>query len=386
MYITATARGLDGNLLWFDQANNINVVLSDNATTMVSVSNITKVNSKVGQIGLDDLDKSNGLEADTALEAVKEITTGEVTLKNIQGITGNQDDGDALSDNVLKTTVANDIFNEDKYIGASVFDGGYTVGNNGQIILNVLNRSATKTAQIEAALNSSDPIVFKMTLDFTGIVTKADNTPIGERNVWVRLSNSETTDYDGFVILHQDNGYNRHVGVNYSVDGSGYATITKANMTLLKSDNAKGGRLYLDYVYNRTNTNAVTTANAFKIREIGSRVFKEGKFQQISGLDGGAKFIRNIHNGAFRKCKQLKKVNLGTDKKLRKINAKAFYDCKKLATVKLDGRGLKQVGSKAFSGCKSNITFKIKGNSSQVKKAWAKIKKQAPKKAKKGSI
>ena len=191
---------------------------------------------------------SNGLKADTALEAVKEIANGDVTLKNIKGITRNQETADALSNNVLKTTVSNDIFDEDKYIGASVFDGGYTVGNNGQIILNVLNRNATKTAQIEAALNSSDPIVFRMTLDFTGIVNDANNNAIGERNVWVRLSNSETTDYDGFVILHQDNGYNRHVGVNYSVDGSGYTTITKANMTLLKSDNAKGGRLYLDYL------------------------------------------------------------------------------------------------------------------------------------------
>ncbi len=181
--------------------------------------------------------------------------------------------------------------------------------------------------------------------------------------------------------------------------------VNEYDMEMLKSDIAKGKNLMLDEVFvfsvaNFANDNGLysaytqdvdwstlavntdlSTVSVGKIDTINSQLFKNAKEKFVK-----AEYAKFIHNGAFRKNKQLKKAYIGTEKNLKKVNAKAFYDCKKLATVKLSGKGLKQVGSKAFSGCKSNMIFKIKGNSTQVKKAWAKIKKQAPAKAKYAKI
>ena len=393
MYLTGTSFALGNDLLFFNPADlaNVWVQITDAATTPVDVSDFdgdTVNGAKSAAVAT--LATNNGVDnsGSTALarvqSAIKDIKTDEVKVSNIANAVTNKEKGSAISNNVLQQTVSNGIFKVDQYIGGDIFDGGYTILADGRIQFLINTRNATKTAQLQAAADSTSPVVFKLTMTFANGLTDWNNIAIGTKEVWVRLASQEEADYDGYVILHQDNGKNRHIGVNYKVDTSGYATIEAANNTVLKSDVVKGGRLYLDYVYDRTNTGENTAlASAYKIRTIGSRVFKDSKFQVIGGLgDDGANWIRNIHNGAFRSCKQLKKVNLGDQKKLRKINSKAFKGCKKLATVKLDGRGLKQVGSKAFEGCKSNITFKIKGSSSQAKKAWAKIKKQAPKKAK----
>ena len=388
LYLTGTSRALNGDLLYFD-AGAVYVQVA-NAVTPISVNDFTAnadaLNTSTTKgLNLATINTITGQSYASAEAAAKAIATGEVDVTDITRGVSSQGDGSKIANNVLKTTVSSEgIFKEDKYIGATVFDGGYQVMADGHFRFLVGTPSTQDTAYIEAALNSSDPIVLRMTVGFDNTVVRdGNNVAIPDKQAWVRLASQEAADYDGYVILHQDNGYDRHIGVNYSV-ANGYATITKANMDVLNSDVAKGGRLYLDYVYNRTNTSASTSTLAYKIRTIGSRVFKEGKFQVISGLNSdGAKWIRNIHNGAFRKCKQLKKVNLDTSKKIRKINEKAFYDCKKLATVKLDGRNLKKIGSKAFSGTKSNINFRIKANTkTQYNKAVKMLKKAAPKKAK----
>ena len=176
------------------------------------------------------------------------------------------------------------------------------------------------------------------------------------------------------------------------------------DLAILQSDIAKGKNLMLDKVYlfnvaDPTNNNSLNAASAQyidwgtgqntslgtteagEISEIHARLFKSCKEKLVN-----AENVKFINNGAFRKNKQLKKAIIGSEKNIKKINEKAFYDCKKLATVKLSGKTLKKVGSGAFKNCKSNMIFKIKGNSTQVKKAWAKIKKQAPAKAKYAKI
>ena len=405
--IIGNAVGVAGNIVYYDTATNNIVAIVSNADTKVKYSewgtsgvtndkissykalaagNITGVDTAKKKADGATYDDTQSFGSGVLTYAQKKgILNDTVKVSDIDAVVANDGTTGTITSSAYKQVVSLDgVFEENKYIGGDVFNG-FTIDADGSIRLTVANPSSVQDALINSAFNSIDPIVLKLRMTFAAnAFDNATNAQITPKEVWIRLANEAQSTYDGYVILHKDNGQNEKVGVNYTATADGYATITRVNTTKIEADSAKGGRLYLDYVYDRTNTSAstVTTNGAFKIREIGSRVFKGGKFQQISGLDGGAKWIRNIHNGAFRKCKQLKKVNLGDNKKLRKINEKAFYDCKKLATVKLDGRGLKQVGSKAFSGCKSNITFKIKGSSSQAKKAWAKIKKQAPKKAK----
>ena len=182
-------------------------------------------------------------------------------------------------------------------------------------------------------------------------------------------------------------------------------SVNSYDLEILQSDLAKGKNLLLDKIYafttdGATNDNGLfsaytqnvdwattavnttlDTTSVGKITTIHATLFKGCKEKFVNAEN--AKFI---NNGAFRKNKQLKKAVIGTEKNLKKVNSKAFYDCKKLATVRLSGKTLKQVGSSAFKNCKSNMIFKIKGNSTQVKKAWAKIKKQAPAKAKYAKI
>ena len=181
--------------------------------------------------------------------------------------------------------------------------------------------------------------------------------------------------------------------------------INSYDMDILKSDVAKGKNLLLNDIYvfdtaDYVNDNGlksaigqtedwgvlnvnenISTTSVGKITTIHSQLFKGTKEKFVK-----AEYAKFINNGAFRKNKQLKKAYIGNEKNLKKVNSKAFYDCKKLATVKLSGKALKNVGSGAFKNCKSNMIFKIKGNSTQVKKAWAKIKKQAPAKAKYAKI
>ena len=179
--------------------------------------------------------------------------------------------------------------------------------------------------------------------------------------------------------------------------------VNSYDLALLKSDYAKGKNLLLNEVYVWTGITGVdSTISAWndwddtmwsyveaygitsigKVRDIRSRVFKESKEKLVK-----AEYVKTIRNGAFRKNKQLKKAILGTEVSgVTKINEKAFYDCKKLATVKIKVKNLKNVGSGAFKNTKSNIIFKLKGNKSQVAKAWKKIKKQAPAKAKYAKI
>lgn len=181
--------------------------------------------------------------------------------------------------------------------------------------------------------------------------------------------------------------------------------VNEYDLEILKSDYAKGKNLMLDKVYvfataDPLNDNgfysAMTgwedyfnlgvdtdlgTVAIGKIDTIHARLFKECKEKYVD-----AQYAKFINNGAFRKNKQLKKARIGDEKNIKKINEKAFYDCKKLATVKLSGKALKRVGKDAFKKCKNNILFKIKGNDKQVKRAAKMLLKQAPAKARYAKI
>ena len=176
------------------------------------------------------------------------------------------------------------------------------------------------------------------------------------------------------------------------------------DLAILKSDLAKGKRLLLDEAFlfdvtdlvNNNSLNAagpqyydfgtlgentdLGTVSIGKITDIRSRLFKEGKEKLVQ-----AKNVKFIRNGAFRKSKQLKKAILSDDVSMKKINEKAFYDCKKLNTVKVKVNTLKQVGKNAFGGStdKKGLKFNLKcGNKTQYNKAVKLFKKSGVKKAK----
>ena len=238
------------------------------------------------------------------------------------------------------------------------------------------------------------------------------------------------TYWNGFVKLEGNNNLYTPIRVHYDVIGESVAganegilrvvtgtntiavynqtsfsqrlQITNVNsydMAILKSDYAKGKNLMLNEVFawegdkgfNTAYTNIyeslVLDINEFydtislgKIDTISARLFKDTKEKLVK-----AEYAKFIHNGAFRKNKQLKKAIIGTEKSAKKINEKAFYDCKKLTTFKVGGKTLKQVGKNALGGStdKKSLRIKIKaGSKSKYNEDVKKFKKSGVKKAK----
>ena len=240
--------------------------------------------------------------------------------------------------------------------------------------------------------------------------------------------------WNGYVMLEQDNNVWTPIRVHYSVLGSsalwdnenniivnysangwsgvianwdGVNTISDRkleiddvnsyDMQLLKSDYAKGKNLQLNYVYkfygdagkytaytawndtDRLWIDDFSTEKVGKVDTISARLFKETKVKLVK-----AEYAKFIHNGAFRKNKQLKKVIIGTEASAKKINEKAFYDCKKLKTAKIGVKTIKRVGKSAFGGStdKKGLKFNLKGNKTQYNKAVKLLKKSGVKKAK----
>ena len=98
----------------------------------------------------------------------------------------------------------------------------------------------------------------------------------------------------------------------------------------------------------------------YKVVKIGAQALKKAHMKKVV-----AENVRRIGKGSLRKCKQVKHADFQDSNKIRKINGKAFYDCKNLNTIIIDGRKLKTVGKDAFHGVKKNCTVKIKAKKSK---------------------
>ena len=81
--------------------------------------------------------------------------------------------------------------------------------------------------------------------------------------------------------------------------------------------------------------------------------------------------VTGISNGAFRNCKKLSRVTLGT--KIKVIGSNAFKGCKKLKKIQILSKQLKKVGKNALKGIHSNATIRVPGS---VKKAYQKLLKK----------
>ena len=231
-------------------------------------------------------------------------------------------------------------------------------------------------------------------------VDAVDGTIAGLNGLYVQIVNGTAVN----VINNRVVGTNAIATSTLQSNKLVIQDVQPDDYALLKSDVAKGKRLLLDEVYlfrvaDAWNNNSLAgagdavydfltlgestdfdTISIGKVTDIRSRLFKEGKEKLVQ-----AKNVKWIRNGAFRKSKQLKKAILSDDVSMKKINEKAFYDCKKLNTVKVKVKTLKQVGKNAFGGStdKKGLKFNLKAsNKTQYNKAVKLFKKSGVKKAK----
>lgn len=113
------------------------------------------------------------------------------------------------------------------------------------------------------------------------------------------------------------------------------------------------------------------------VKSIGKKAFYNCTKLTSVKIQGDS--LVSIDASAFQGCTSLKNITIPA--KVKTIGAKAFFGCKKLSKVTIKSTVLKSVGSNAFKSVKSNITFKCPKN--KIKKYTSLITKAgAPKKAK----
>jgi enoyl reductase-like protein len=163
------------------------------------------------------------------------------------------------------------------------------------------------------------------------------------------------------------------------MDGNVYAKLDKvlsdgiAEVELLKQDSNEVNKLKNNdqlrgklLKLNEVKVSGVT----YKVGKLGAQCLKEAKMKKIQ-----LKNCSKVGKGAMRKCKQLRNVNLKDKNKVRKIHAKAFYDCKNLKNIAIDARKLNTVGNESFTKVKKNCRIKLKASKSKYNQVVKKIKK-----------
>jgi hypothetical protein len=166
---------------------------------------------------------------------------------------------------------------------------------------------------------------------------------------------------------------------NLLMDGNVYARIDKvtsdglAEIEMLKQDSNEGNKLDKNdqlrgklLKLNNVNIEGVN----YKVGKLGAQCLKQAKMKKIQ-----LKNCSKVGKGALRKCKQLRNVNLKDKNKVRKIHAKAFYDCKNLKNIAIDARKLNTVGNESFTKVKKNCKIKLKASKSKYNDVVKKIKK-----------
>ena len=95
-----------------------------------------------------------------------------------------------------------------------------------------------------------------------------------------------------------------------------------------------------------TVTYAAPAKTSVKTIEVPATVKIKGKTYKVTAIEAGA----------FKNCKKLTTVKIGSN--VKTVGANAFDGCTKLKQVTI-GKSVKTIGKKAFNGCKKLSTIKI---------------------------
>lgn len=189
---------------------------------------------------------------------------------------------------------------------------------------------------------------------------------------------------DSVIILVNRNSRNDSYGYKVSsitapvpAKGTKYTT---GNVTykVTKSD-AKNGTVAVSGVKTKKITKATIKSTVkihgytFKVTSIGAKAFYGCK--KLASVSIG-KNVTAIGTSAFQGCSKLTKVSLGS--KVTAIGKNAFKNCSRLKSVAI-GKGVKTIGAAAFANDKSLKTIKVASAAlkSVGKKAFIKVPKKA---------
>ena len=122
------------------------------------------------------------------------------------------------------------------------------------------------------------------------------------------------------------------------------------------------------------------SASAKTVKLVKGKDAKKVTIDTVTAADGQKYKVVEIGANAFKGCnKKMSSVTIGVN--VTTIGKKAFYGCKKLATVTIKNKSkLKKIGSKAFKGTSKKIKVKLPKSLKKNKKLKNQIKKAGIKK------
>lgn len=214
-------------------------------------------------------------------------------------------------------------------------------------VLKLLEKAENTIARLEEAENNFD-------------LSKASISAINRQDYTGKaVTPSFTVTYNGNVLTE---------GVDYTAVFSNNINIGTASVTITGKGSwfgtqttsfaiaVKKGSTWTigGFRYKITDASAGTAALTGTVKPKASATVK------ASVQIGGKSFlITEIASKAFQKNNKLKKVTIG--KNVSKIGKKAFFNCKKLRTIRVNSKKLtaKSVGSKAFARTSANASVKV---------------------------
>ena len=297
------------------------------------------------------------MTAEAADTKTKITSTVKATTTVTQSTAKSVEDSGNLKTNSTYNAVA-----ADGNTGIVLLDGGVAE-------ITGFGTSANEYAQLK--ISSSGEVLVKAdssSTDKTKDLIK--DIKDGKNNVTIKISGGTAIDGNyGFQLGGEyADGKQYEAGITPEegklADGDVHATIDSTSALEVNIERgSKDGVLddNDDLRGNMLNLNTVSVGGVeFDVVKIGAQALKKAHMKKIK-----AENVKKIGKGALRKAKQVKHADFEDGQKVRKILGKAFYDCKNLKTIIIDGRKLKTVGKNAFSGVKKNCTVKIKAKKSK---------------------
>ena len=217
---------------------------------------------------------------------------------------------------------------------------------------------------------------YKVTVSKSSVIYNGKSQEIG---VTVKQGSKTLKKNTDYTVTYKNN---KNIGTaTITVTGKGkYKGITaKATFKITLPEKQKVTVSKITYRVTNAAVNGKGTVSVKGITDKKTRTsLTIGKTVKIGGVSYK---ITGIDSSAFANASKLKSVTIGSN--VRRIGAKAFYNCKSLAKVTVNTSKLtdKNVGANAFKGIKATCTFKVpKAKISAYKKlfkakgAGAKIK------------
>lgn len=131
------------------------------------------------------------------------------------------------------------------------------------------------------------------------------------------------------------------------------------------------GKTYLDNGFKYKVTSLSGGGGTVSLTGISKKSLKQAVIPATVKIKGCKMKVTEIGKNAFKNCKKLVRVTIGSN--MKKIGSGAFRSCAKLKQIKIQSKQLVQVGKKAFAGIAKKVSLKTPANKKKKYKALLEV-------------